>query len=54
MVLGADGTGAGELYLDEENRIRMNGRAVYNFAVNVITETVNKLLEKEHLSIENI
>lgn len=54
VVLGADGTGAGELYLDEENRIRMNGRAVYNFAVNVITETVNKLLEKEHLSIENI
>ena len=31
VVLGADGTGAGELYLDEENRIRMNGRAVYNF-----------------------
>lgn len=54
VELGSDGTGDGELYIDENQHIRMNGRAVYNFAVKVITETVQKLLEKEHLHIDDI
>ncbi|WP_029409870.1 beta-ketoacyl-ACP synthase III [Treponema pedis] len=54
VVLGSDGKGVDKLYLDEYNHIRMNGRAVYNFAVRVITETVEQLLEKEHLRISDV
>ena len=34
--------------------ICMDGRAVYNFAVKIITQTVRQLLEKEHLDINEI
>jgi 3-oxoacyl-[acyl-carrier-protein] synthase-3 len=59
-ILGADGSQAGALYfegggsrkpfkageaLEKPSHIRMNGRAVYKFAVGVITDTVSRLLE---------
>jgi 3-oxoacyl-[acyl-carrier-protein] synthase III len=56
-VLGADGTGAGDLRLIQSKRARtfhpsvpivplleMNGRNVYNFAVKTIPTIVNRLL----------
>ncbi len=54
VILGADGAGGGELFIDEQRHIRMNGRAVYTFAVRVLSETVERLLEKEGLSIDDV
>lgn len=54
VILGADGSGGGELFIDEQRHIRMNGRAVYTFAVRVLSETVERLLEKEGLSIDDV
>ena len=53
-VLGSDGRGAQQLYVDRENHIRMNGRAVYTFAVKTLADTVKKLLEQEHLTMDDV
>ena len=42
------------MFIDENNHIRMNGRAVYTFAVRVLSETVEKLMEKEGISIDEV
>jgi 3-oxoacyl-[acyl-carrier-protein] synthase-3 len=68
-ILGADGSGwenliirrggsrapwkTGETVINAPH-IEMNGRAVYNFAVGVITETIAKLMEEESLTIDDI
>lgn len=52
VILGTDGNGSSALYMDKY--VKMNGRAVYNFAVKVITETVRALLQKEGLDITDI
>jgi 3-oxoacyl-[acyl-carrier-protein] synthase-3 len=68
-ILGADGSGweslivyrggsrnpwkKGEM-VSEESSIRMDGHAVYNFAVRTITETIARMLKEENLSIEDI
>ena len=53
-ILGADGTGADKLYIAPDRRVHMNGRAVYEFAVSHITETVKTLLAKEHLKADDL
>ena len=53
-ILGADGTGADKLYIAPDRRVHMNGRAVYDFAVSHITETVKTLLAKEHLTADDL
>lgn len=53
-VLGSDGTGADKLYIAPDRRVHMNGRAVYDFAVSHITETVKALLAKEHLQADDL
>lgn len=53
-LLGSDGTGSDKLYIAPELRVHMNGRAVYDFAVRHITETVKALLAKEHLQADNL
>ncbi|MDR2793947.1 MAG: ketoacyl-ACP synthase III [Treponema sp.] len=68
-ILGADGSGAEDLIMRKGGsrdpfkkgdafavppHIEMNGRAVYVFAVNAIAETITKLLDAEHLTIEDI
>lgn len=52
VILGSDGTGYDSLYMGEY--LKMNGRAVYNFAVAVITETIKGLLQKENMSMEDV
>ncbi|MGI5172824.1 ketoacyl-ACP synthase III [Treponema sp. OMZ 840] len=52
-VSGSDGRGAEHLYIDENRHIRMNGRAVYTFAVKIIADTVKILLEREGLSMDD-
>jgi 3-oxoacyl-[acyl-carrier-protein] synthase-3 len=68
-ILGADGSGwehliirrggsrnpykAGEV-VDVPPHIDMDGRAVYKFAVKAVTETIQKLLEQENISVQEI
>ena len=54
VILGADGTGADKLYIAPDRRVHMNGRAVYDFAVRHITDTIKTLLAKEHLQIDDL
>ncbi|MDR1074231.1 MAG: ketoacyl-ACP synthase III [Treponema sp.] len=68
-ILGADGSGAEYLIMkrggsrnpfkqgdmiEMSPHIEMNGRAVYNFAVSAVTETIASLLKAENLTIEDI
>jgi len=54
VILGTDGTGADKLYIAPDRRVHMNGRAVYDFAVRHITDTIKALLAKEHLQIDDL
>jgi 3-oxoacyl-[acyl-carrier-protein] synthase-3 len=68
-ILGADGSGADYLIMKRGGsrnpfkkgdtvatppHIEMNGRAVYNFAVSAVTETITNLLKAENLNMEDI
>jgi len=68
-ILGADGTGADKLivrrggtrapFISGETvgkppHIEMDGHAVYLFAVNAVTRTIQSLLERDGISIENV
>ncbi|MDR0374784.1 MAG: ketoacyl-ACP synthase III [Treponema sp.] len=68
-ILGADGSGAGDLIMKQGGsrypfkkgdtvvtppHMEMNGRAVYNFAVGAVTETITTLLKAENLAIEDV
>jgi 3-oxoacyl-[acyl-carrier-protein] synthase-3 len=68
-ILGADGSGWEYLIIrrggsrnpwktgetvEKNPHVEMNGRAVYNFAVKVITETIARLMEEESLTIDDI
>jgi 3-oxoacyl-[acyl-carrier-protein] synthase-3 len=68
-ILGADGSGWENLIIrrggsrdpwqrgetaDNPPHIEMNGHAVYNFAVRVITETIARLMKEESLAIQDI
>ncbi|MDR0323610.1 MAG: ketoacyl-ACP synthase III [Treponema sp.] len=68
-VLGADGSGwehliirrggsrepwkTGEI-VDTGGTVTMNGQAVYNFAVGIITETIAKIMKEENIGIDDI
>ncbi|MDR2864725.1 MAG: ketoacyl-ACP synthase III [Spirochaetaceae bacterium] len=68
-ILAADGSGALSLYipkggtrnpfkvgevLEKLPSMKMDGRAVYNFAVRAITETIEKLLKADNKTIDDI
>lgn len=68
-ILGSDGSGSEHLIMRRGGtrnpykrgeiielppHIEMNGRAVYNFAVKAVTETMEQLLEEEHISVDDI
>jgi 3-oxoacyl-[acyl-carrier-protein] synthase-3 len=67
-VLHAEGSGSGYLCIprggtnnsipveadDIGNKLHMDGRAVYNFAVRVLTEVVNELLSRNQMTIDEI
>lgn len=55
FVLGADGNGGEYLYIDpKEYLLKMDGRAVYNFAVGKMAEIIKTLMEKDSLSIDDV
>jgi 3-oxoacyl-[acyl-carrier-protein] synthase-3 len=65
-ILGADGSGSEHIIMRQGGSrfphtkdnghgfIEMNGRAVYNFAVKTVTETIERLLKEEHITIDDV
>jgi len=68
-VLGADGSGWESLIVrrggsrepwkigetvDSGGTVTMNGQAVYNFAVGIITETIASIMEEKHINIDEL
>lgn len=68
-ILGAEGNGADHLkmerggsrkpfkkgeVIDTPPHLEMNGRAVYNFAVRAVTDTIKQLLEEEGVGFEDL
>jgi 3-oxoacyl-[acyl-carrier-protein] synthase-3 len=68
-ILGADGSGGDKLIfrrggsrypfrkgelIEKGNYMEMNGRAVYNFAVKTVTETIEKLLAGEGITLADL
>ncbi len=53
-ILGANGEGAEYLYINEKGFLTMNGRAVYNFAVDKIASLITEIIKKENISINEV
>ena len=53
-ILGSDGTGDEVLKVNNNGILEMNGRAVYNFAVDKITTIVKELMESENIGKDEI
>lgn len=50
FVSGSDGSGGMALYVSpDDGFMKMDGHAVYNFAVKVMTEAIEKVMKKENL-----
>jgi len=54
FVAGSDGTGGNALYVDKTGIMKMDGHAIYTFAVKIITEIIKELMEKENLRPEDV
>ena len=55
FVSGSDGKGAKALYLDpSDGLMKMDGHAVYNFAVNAMTNAINLVMQKENLTEDKV
>lgn len=52
--LGANGAGGKELYQNEDNKLVMNGREVYKFAVRQMPESTVNVIEQIGLSKEDV
>ena len=54
FVSGSDGKGSNALYVDKTGVMKMDGHAIYTFAVKIITEIIKELMEKENLRPEDV
>lgn len=54
FVSGSDGSGEKALYTDEKGLLRMDGHAVYDFAVGAMTQAIKLIMEKEGLKEEDV
>ncbi|MBO4507347.1 MAG: 3-oxoacyl-ACP synthase, partial [Spirochaetaceae bacterium] len=54
FVSGSDGTGGNALYVDKTGVMKMDGHAIYTFAVKIITEIIKELMERENLRPEDV
>lgn len=53
-ILGVEKTGSDKLFIDKNFHINMDGRAVYNFAVRSIVDTIRALAKQNCISIDDI
>ncbi len=54
FILGAQGTGSKFLYNKHGGKLTMNGHAVYDFAVAIMTKIIKDLMEKENLTENDV
>jgi 3-oxoacyl-[acyl-carrier-protein] synthase III len=54
ITMQMDGSGGKYLHLDENKNIKMDGRAVFEFAVNKFPEAVHKVLEVSGLNLADV
>lgn len=55
FISGSDGTGDKALFLDPaDGFMKMDGHAVYNFAVGVMAKSIKEVMEKENLSEDDV
>ena len=54
VILNSVGSGAGALYIEHGDKIKMDGHAVYNFAVGSIASIIESLMEKESLTLDDV
>lgn len=53
-VSGSDGTGAMALYVGKDGLLKMDGHAVYNFAVGIMTKVIKEVMEKEGVTADEV
>ncbi len=54
ITMQMDGSGGHHLHLDENKHIKMNGRAVFDFAVEKFPEAVNEILAQTGHTLEDV
>jgi 3-oxoacyl-[acyl-carrier-protein] synthase III len=54
FILGAQGTGSKYLYNKYGGKLTMDGHAVYDFAVGIMTKIIKDLMEKENLTEHDV
>ena len=54
FISGSDGTGGNALYVAPEGFMKMDGHAIYTFAVKIMTEIISGLMEKENLKPSDV
>jgi 3-oxoacyl-[acyl-carrier-protein] synthase-3 len=54
FILGAQGTGSKFLYNEYGGKLTMDGHAVYDFAVGIMTKIIKDLMEKENLTEHDV
>jgi 3-oxoacyl-[acyl-carrier-protein] synthase-3 len=51
---GTDGSGSQALHVDSTRHLRMNGRAVFNFSMTVVPDSIRRAVERAGLTLEAI
>ncbi len=54
FVSGSDGTGGSALYVAPDGLMKMDGHAIYTFAVKIMTQIISELMEKENLKPSDV
>lgn len=54
FISGSDGTGGNALYVAPDGLMKMDGHAIYTFAVKIMTQIISDLMEKENLKPSDV
>lgn len=53
-IIKVEKMGSNQLFIDKKSHIKMNGRAVYNFAVKRLVDTIEMLVDKNNIDLKDI
>ena len=54
FISGSDGAGGNALYVASDGLMKMDGHAIYTFAVKIMTQIISDLMEKENLKPSDV
>src|SRR5579862_3498453 len=54
FIFGTDGSHAGDLVVNEDRRLFMNGRAIFNFSATRVPQALRDTLEANELTLDGI